>query len=94
MTHLTPEALQRLRHDLAHPDPGPPDEHPICKVYQPDLEALISAYEAMREALKTLTDTVRAELDVEPCVGSMAPVEHALGVARAALPQPEEGPDK
>lgn len=40
---------------------------------------------ALVEAAKGVADILQYECDVPPCVGSMAPAEHALGVCRQAL---------
>lgn len=41
--------------------------------------------EALREALAGLADVVEHDCDCPPCVGSMAPAEHFLGLARQLL---------
>ena len=45
------EALARLRHDVEHPEPGPINEHPICKSYQPDLRALLAERDSLAALL-------------------------------------------
>lgn len=37
------------------------------------------------EALEGLADVVELDCEVPPCIGSMAPGEHYLGLARAAI---------
>lgn len=56
------------------------------------LSASLERERAMREALTGLADVMEGDCDVEPCVGSMAPAEHYLGLARTAL-QPQEATD-
>jgi hypothetical protein len=40
---------------------------------------------ALVEALEGLADVIEHDCDCPPCIGSMAPGEHYLGLARAAI---------
>ncbi|QCG95025.1 hypothetical protein E6C67_14440 [Azospirillum sp. TSA2s] len=57
------------------------------------LAASLERERGMREALTGLADVMEGDCGVEPCIGSMAPAEHYLGLARAAL-QPQETADE
>lgn len=49
------------------------------------LSASLERERRLREALTGLADVMEGDCGVEPCVGSMAPAEHYLGLARAEL---------
>lgn len=48
-------------------------------------ETPVADVTALVDAVKELADILQYECDVPPCVGSMAPAEHALGKARLVL---------
>lgn len=62
-------------------------------VHEVVVEAAEAQVQAMREALEGLADVVERDCGVSPCAASMAPAEHYLGLARAALSAPPEAQD-
>lgn len=94
LTNERAELLDRVIDDLAEELGVEPDNeamHGAIQAIKEARDAALAQVAAMREALEGLADVIEYDGGVDPCVASMAPAEHYLGLAREALSAPADG---